>query len=92
MDDALLATGKGTGPICRNGPKGALHKLDLSLFRRRGPAGGRSPHFYQHVGLYAYRREFLLRLAETPQAPLERLEKLEQLRVLHAGHTILVAS
>jgi 3-deoxy-manno-octulosonate cytidylyltransferase (CMP-KDO synthetase) len=48
------------------------------------------PHFYQHVGLYAYRREFLLRLAQLPQTPLEKLEKLEQLRVLHAGHTIVV--
>jgi 3-deoxy-manno-octulosonate cytidylyltransferase (CMP-KDO synthetase) len=46
--------------------------------------------FHQHVGLYAYRRDFLLRLAEMPQAPLEKIEKLEQLRVLHAGHTILV--
>jgi len=48
------------------------------------------PHFYQHVGLYAYRRDFLLRLAQMPQAPLEKLEKLEQLRVLHAGYAILV--
>jgi 3-deoxy-manno-octulosonate cytidylyltransferase (CMP-KDO synthetase) len=48
------------------------------------------PHFYQHVGLYAYRRDFLLRLAAMPQAPLEKVEKLEQLRVLHAGHAILV--
>jgi 3-deoxy-manno-octulosonate cytidylyltransferase (CMP-KDO synthetase) len=44
----------------------------------------------QHVGLYAYRREFLLQLAELPPSPLEQLEKLEQLRVLAAGHTILV--
>jgi 3-deoxy-manno-octulosonate cytidylyltransferase (CMP-KDO synthetase) len=48
------------------------------------------PHFFQHVGLYAYRREFLLRLAEMPPCPLENLEKLEQLRVLNAGHSILV--
>ncbi len=48
------------------------------------------PHFYQHVGLYAYRREFLLRLAEMPQSELEKIEKLEQLRVLEAGHSILV--
>jgi 3-deoxy-manno-octulosonate cytidylyltransferase (CMP-KDO synthetase) len=48
------------------------------------------PHFFQHVGLYAYRRDFLLRLAEIPQAPLEKLERLEQLRVLHAGFSILV--
>ena len=48
------------------------------------------PHFLQHLGLYAYRREFLLRLAEMPPAPLERLEQLEQLRVLAAGHAIRV--
>ncbi len=48
------------------------------------------PLFYQHVGLYAYRREFLLRLAEMPPAPIEQTERLEQLRVLAAGHTILV--
>jgi 3-deoxy-manno-octulosonate cytidylyltransferase (CMP-KDO synthetase) len=48
------------------------------------------PHFFQHVGLYAYRRDFLLRLAEMPQASLEKIEKLEQLRVLQAGYAILV--
>ena len=48
------------------------------------------PHFYQHVGLYAYRRDFLLRLAELPRTPLEKLESLEQLRVLENGHQIAV--
>ena len=48
------------------------------------------PHFFQHVGLYAYRREFLLRLAAMPQSPLEKTERLEQLRVLEAGYGILV--
>ncbi len=48
------------------------------------------PHFYQHVGLYAYRREFLLQLAALPRTPLEKLENLEQLRVLENGHAIAV--
>ena len=48
------------------------------------------PKFYQHVGLYAYRRDFLLKLATMPPSPLEKLEKLEQLRVLEAGYSILV--
>ncbi|NLF67541.1 MAG: 3-deoxy-manno-octulosonate cytidylyltransferase [Candidatus Anammoximicrobium sp.] len=48
------------------------------------------PHFYQHIGLYAYRREFLLRLTQLPRSDLEKLENLEQLRVLSAGFTILV--
>jgi len=48
------------------------------------------PHFYQHVGLYAYRREFLIKLSEMPQARIEKIEKLEQLRVLDAGYPIMV--
>jgi len=47
-------------------------------------------HFYQHVGLYAYRRDFLLKLSEMPQAEIEKIEKLEQLRVLDAGYPIVV--
>ncbi len=50
------------------------------------------PVFHQHIGLYAYRRQFLLDLAEMPPSPLEKLEKLEQLRVVEAGETILVGS
>ncbi|MHB8863188.1 MAG: 3-deoxy-manno-octulosonate cytidylyltransferase [Pirellulaceae bacterium] len=49
------------------------------------------PHFLQHVGLYAYRRPFLLELAQLPSSPLEQLEKLEQLRVLSRRRTILVS-
>ena len=48
------------------------------------------PHFYLHVGLYAYRRDFLLRLANLERTPLEKLESLEQLRVLENGHQIAV--
>jgi 3-deoxy-manno-octulosonate cytidylyltransferase (CMP-KDO synthetase) len=48
------------------------------------------PHFYQHVGLYAYRRDFLLKLADMPPSSLEQVEKLEQLRVLNSGYSILV--
>ncbi|MGE3781072.1 MAG: 3-deoxy-manno-octulosonate cytidylyltransferase, partial [Pirellulaceae bacterium] len=48
------------------------------------------PAFLQHVGLYAYRRDFLLRLASMPACRLEQIERLEQLRVLDAGHEIVV--
>jgi 3-deoxy-manno-octulosonate cytidylyltransferase (CMP-KDO synthetase) len=48
------------------------------------------PLFLQHLGLYAYRREFLLRLAQLPPEPLEEAEKLEQLRVLAVGRKINV--
>jgi len=46
--------------------------------------------FFQHLGLYAYRRDFLLRLAQTPPTALEHIEKLEQLRVLALGQRIQV--
>ena len=51
------------------------------------------PHlFHQHIGLYAYRRDFLLRIADLPPSRFEQVEKLEQLRVLEAGHTIVVGT
>jgi len=44
----------------------------------------------KHLGLYAYRREALLRFASLPPAPLEQAESLEQLRALHHGMKIRV--
>jgi 3-deoxy-manno-octulosonate cytidylyltransferase (CMP-KDO synthetase) len=46
---------------------------------------------YKHIGLYAYRRDFLLRFARLAPTPLERAEKLEQLRALEWGFRIKVA-
>lgn len=46
--------------------------------------------FFRHVGLYAYRREFLLEYTRMPPTPLEQQEKLEQLRILENGFSILV--
>jgi 3-deoxy-manno-octulosonate cytidylyltransferase (CMP-KDO synthetase) len=43
-----------------------------------------------HLGIYAYRRSFLLDLARLPPTPLEQAERLEQLRVLENGFSILV--
>ncbi|KAJ0395493.1 hypothetical protein P43SY_002465 [Pythium insidiosum] len=46
--------------------------------------------YLRHVGVYAYRRDFLAEYSSLPQCPLELAEDLEQLRVLHAGHKIKV--
>jgi len=43
---------------------------------------------YVHVGLYGFRRDFLLRFAALPQTPLEVVESLEQLRALEHGYRI----
>jgi 3-deoxy-manno-octulosonate cytidylyltransferase (CMP-KDO synthetase) len=45
---------------------------------------------YKHVGLYVYRREFLLQYAQMSPTSLELAEKLEQLRVLENGYRIRV--
>lgn len=46
--------------------------------------------YWQHVGLYVFRKEFLLEYAAMVPTPLEKLEKLEQLRVLENGYEIAV--
>ncbi|MBM4105430.1 MAG: 3-deoxy-manno-octulosonate cytidylyltransferase [Phycisphaerae bacterium] len=48
------------------------------------------PRRFRHLGLYAYRREALLRLASLPESALERAERLEQLRALEHGIAISV--
>lgn len=47
---------------------------------------------WKHVGLYAYRREFLPIFVSLPPSPLELCESLEQLRVLEHGYAIAVAT
>ncbi len=53
-------------------------------------AAGNSP-LWQHVGLYAYRRAFLLEYVKLPQTPAELAERLEQLRALEHGVKIRCA-
>lgn len=47
-------------------------------------------NIYEHVGLYAYRKEFLLKISKLPQSYLEKIEMLEQLRVMEKGYKIKV--
>ncbi|MCA9401810.1 MAG: 3-deoxy-manno-octulosonate cytidylyltransferase [Candidatus Omnitrophica bacterium] len=49
---------------------------------------GQEAKCYKHMGIYAYRRDFLLRYHGLPHSSLEQTEKLEQLRVLQAGYPI----
>jgi 3-deoxy-manno-octulosonate cytidylyltransferase (CMP-KDO synthetase) len=57
---------------------------------RREPNNPANAAYHLHLGIYAYRREFLLRCAAWPPTPLELTEKLEQLRVLEHGGQIRV--
>jgi 3-deoxy-manno-octulosonate cytidylyltransferase (CMP-KDO synthetase) len=62
-----------------------------ALYFSRAPipfGGDTAVAAYVHVGLYAFRRDFLLRFAALPQTPLEVGESLEQLRALEHGYRI----
>ena len=62
-------------------PRGGIHREHFTYS---------PPLFYQHIGLYAYRRDFLLQLSRLSQSEPEKAESLEQLRVLHHGYSIMV--
>ncbi|MFH2013165.1 MAG: 3-deoxy-manno-octulosonate cytidylyltransferase [Pseudomonadota bacterium] len=47
-----------------------------------------APSFYKHIGIYAYRKDFLLSFTKMPQSELEKAEMLEQLRALENGYRI----
>jgi 3-deoxy-manno-octulosonate cytidylyltransferase (CMP-KDO synthetase) len=49
------------------------------------------PLFWHHIGLYAYRRDFLEWFAASPPSMLEQAERLEQLRAIEAGKRIVAA-
>ncbi len=46
-------------------------------------------NYLRHLGIYAYRKDFLLKITKLPQTKLEKSEKLEQLRAIENGYTIL---
>jgi 3-deoxy-manno-octulosonate cytidylyltransferase (CMP-KDO synthetase) len=77
--------------------KVVVDHADFALYFSRAPipwvrdaAAGQPLEAWRHVGLYGYRRTFLLRFAALPPTRLETLERLEQLRALEHGIRIKV--
>jgi len=74
--------------------KVVVDENDFALYFSRSlipyPRYDENLHVYEHVGLYVYRKDFLLKISKMPQGYLEKLESLEQLRVLEKGYKILV--
>jgi 3-deoxy-manno-octulosonate cytidylyltransferase (CMP-KDO synthetase) len=68
----------------------ALYFSRATIPYARDPAS--PPRYWQHVGIYAYRRAFLLEFVSLPRTAAERSESLEQLRALEHGHRIRVAT
>jgi 3-deoxy-manno-octulosonate cytidylyltransferase (CMP-KDO synthetase) len=83
-----------TAAIVQENPEEFVRPSVVNLYFSRAPI----PHFRdtgcgryrKHLGIYGYRRDFLLRLSALPPSPLEEAECLEQLRVLQSGGKIRV--
>ena len=69
-------------------PKGGPYDLDAKAGPYDLDVGAGFSRPFKHIGLYGYRRTFLLKFATLAQTPLERTESLEQLRALEHGYRI----
>lgn len=66
-------------------------KEGFALYFSRSPLPFKAQdYFLQHIGIYGYQKEFLLKFCELPPSRLERIENLEQLRALEYGYKIKV--
>ena len=74
--------------------KVVVDENDFALYFSRSlipfPRDKKSINVYEHVGLYVYRKDFLLKISQLPQTELEKIEMLEQLRVMEKGYKIKV--
>lgn len=62
----------------------------MALYFSRSPVPYGPGPFLQHIGVYLYRRSFLLGYGSLPRGPMEKREDLEQLRALENGYGIRV--
>ncbi len=77
--------------VVLNSARRALYfSRSLIPYPRDGGERGPAAHPLLHLGVYAYRRAFLLQFATWQPGVLEQIEKLEQLRVLERGHALAV--
>jgi 3-deoxy-manno-octulosonate cytidylyltransferase (CMP-KDO synthetase) len=86
------------GHATQNAARSTQHEIGRAIYFSRSVipydrerAGvGDVRQYLRHIGIYAYRKKFLLEITALPQTPLEKIEKLEQLRAIENGYGILV--
>ena len=87
----LATTGAGADEIKRpDVVKVAVDRENNAMYFSRSPVPHGTDKFLHHIGIYAFRRQFLLRYDSMPKGPFEKAEGLEQLRALENGHRIRV--
>ena len=70
--------------------KVVFDKNNFALYFSRSTIPWEAEEAFVHIGLYAFRKKFLLKLVQKKPAPLEKAERLEQLRILENGTPIKV--
>ena len=76
----------------QNSPARAIYfSRSVIPYDRQSGGVGPAKQYLRHLGIYAYRKDFLLKFTKLPQGRLEQIEKLEQLRAIENGYSILVA-
>jgi 3-deoxy-manno-octulosonate cytidylyltransferase (CMP-KDO synthetase) len=78
-------------PLPANCGKAIYFSRSPIPFDRQSNGIGAAKNYLRHLGIYAYRKDFLLEFTKLPQGRLEQIEKLEQLRAIENGFDILVA-
>jgi len=77
-------------PLSNDTPRAIYFSRAPIPYDREKAGIGDLKQYLRHIGIYAYRKEFLLKITSLLQTPLEKIEKLEQLRVIENGFGILV--
>lgn len=89
--DAQLASDPARVKVVTDFAGRALYFSRAVIPHRRDPEAPAEGLYWQHLGLYAYTREALVRWSRLAPSPAEQAERLEQLRALHHGLSIGVA-
>jgi 3-deoxy-manno-octulosonate cytidylyltransferase (CMP-KDO synthetase) len=90
-DDALVSDSSAVKVVVDTHGMALYFSRSVIPYPRDAGGAVKSPSdWLLHLGIYAYRRAFLLKLASLPPSRLEQVEKLEQLRALENGYRIVV--
>lgn len=77
-----------------NNVKVVCDKNEYAIYFSRSvipyPRKNENLSYFKHIGIYGYKRDFILEYSKMPSTPLEEAESLEQLRVLENGYKIKV--
>jgi 3-deoxy-manno-octulosonate cytidylyltransferase (CMP-KDO synthetase) len=88
LEDAQRASDPNVVKVAMNAQKRCLYFSRSLIPFPRNPATAR---YWEHLGIYGFKRAALERFVSLPPSPLEVTESLEQLRALEAGMTIAAA-